>query len=77
MNIEQKLAYAKTHVDSIAEHHDAPAEEVAAALADLKKYADTKWSEAQQARAAHIAARDAQAAAHEAGKVKPAPKTRG
>jgi len=63
MDIQTKLAYAKRHIDSIAEHFDAPEAELKAALGELEAYAKTKLKGSAADRARYEADRKAQAEA--------------
>jgi len=56
MKITDKLAYAKTLIDSIVSHDDAPAEEVANAVEELRNHAAAGLLEAADRRRAAAAA---------------------
>lgn len=51
MDIETKFKYLKRHIDSIAEHDDAPIEEVEAALNAAKDEIDDALADAYTRRA--------------------------
>jgi len=60
MDIATKLAYAKKHIDSIAEHFDASEEELKAALTELDVYAKAKLKASDADRTRYLADRKAQ-----------------
>jgi len=51
MDIQTKLNYLKRHIESIAEHDDAPIEEVEAALGAAKDEIDDALADAHERRA--------------------------
>lgn len=52
MTIDEKMAYARTHVESIARHDDEPHSVRAKALAELKRHIDAELAEAKARSAA-------------------------
>lgn len=48
MNLTEKMAYAKQHVESILRHDDEPIEDRAQAAAALKQHIDAELSAAQK-----------------------------
>ena len=60
MNVQNKLVYAKQHIESISRHHDAPKEEVLKALDEIDAHIKEERAKLDARRAAHAKAKAAE-----------------